>query len=102
MRPTRPPQIAPNGQIFDPSASAIPPPNKKPATKLVKDQTEKLNFLFIVQKSTKTANVFWDEFINLRKSTVSKGKDSRCRVGGQSARNHAESAAGVAQNTGAT
>ena len=57
MRPKRPPQIAPNGQIFDPSASPIPPANKRPATQLEKHQTEKLNFLFIVQKSTKTADV---------------------------------------------
>ena len=45
MRPTRPPQIAPNGQRFDPSASPIPPANKRPATKHATDQTEKLNFL---------------------------------------------------------
>lgn len=45
MRPARPPQIAPNGQRFDPSASPIPPANKKPAAQHEKHQTVKLNFL---------------------------------------------------------
>ena len=44
IRPARPPQIAPNGQRFDPSASPIPAVITKPATKHATDQTEKLNF----------------------------------------------------------
>ena len=45
MRPARPPQIAPNGQRFDPSASPITATNKKPAAQHATDQTVKLNFL---------------------------------------------------------
>ena len=45
IRPARPPQIAPNGQRFDPSTSPIPPANKRPATQHATDQTGKLNFL---------------------------------------------------------
>ena len=45
MRPTRPPKTAPNGQIFDPSASPITAANKKPAAQHATDQTGKLNFL---------------------------------------------------------
>ena len=45
MRPTRPPKTAPNGQIFDPSASPITAANKKPAAQHATDQRGKLNFL---------------------------------------------------------
>ena len=44
MRPARPPKTAPNGQIFDPSASPITAANKKPAAQHATDQRGKLNF----------------------------------------------------------
>ena len=45
IRPARPPQIAPNGQRFDPSASPITAVITEPATKHATDQTGKSNFL---------------------------------------------------------